>query len=80
MKELSDLSVDVLDGLRLSLVSLQDLKKLFVDFRLLGETVLKKKLVHYSSMRFCPGGWGETCFDLIHVADRVIELNRSTSL
>lgn len=40
VKEMSHLSVDVLDGLGFTLISLQYLQKLLVDVGLIGEAVL----------------------------------------
>ena len=43
MEESGDLSVDVLNGLLLSLVGLKNLQKLFVNFRLILETILEQR-------------------------------------
>ena len=43
IKKPSDLAIDILYGLRLALVSLQDLQKLLVDVGLCGEAVLMVK-------------------------------------
>ena len=40
LKQTSDLGIDVLDWLRLSLICLQNLKELLIDVWLLGETIL----------------------------------------
>jgi hypothetical protein len=44
VEEVGDLRVDVLNGFGFSLISLKNLEKLLVDFRLLGESVLSRKL------------------------------------
>ena len=45
VEELRDLSIYGLNGLRFSLVGLQDFEELFVDFRLLSKAILKKSNV-----------------------------------
>ena len=41
-KELGYLSVNVLNGFRLSLIGLEDLQELLVDLRVLGKSILRK--------------------------------------
>ena len=82
MEEQCYLRIDVLYWFGFTLIGLQDLKELFINFRLLSETVLltlaqyRVKALAKITAGFCE----DTYLDLIHVTDCMIEFDGPTTL
>jgi hypothetical protein len=75
---MSDLTVHILNGLRLALIGLEDLEELLVNVGLSGEAVLSA-IVSICLLTYL---FQERAayLDLIHITYRVVELDRSTLL